>query len=80
MLPPCIRLSLQSRLRQSITFPVVALRSTSWGGWNRPELEMFGAEMREHDERYEYLGEWLTVIRRLWTENEEFDHHAPSST
>lgn len=45
------------------------------GGWNRPELEMFGAEMREHDERYEYLGEWLTVIRRLWTENEEFDHH-----
>lgn len=45
------------------------------GGWNRPELEMFGAPMREHDERYDYLGEWLTVLRRLWTENEEFDHH-----
>lgn len=45
------------------------------GGWNRPELEMFGAPMREHDERYDYLDEWLTVLRRLWTEHEEFDHH-----
>ncbi|MFC9833636.1 LLM class flavin-dependent oxidoreductase [Rhodococcus sp. NPDC127530] len=45
------------------------------GGWNRPELEMFGAPMREHDGRYEYLAEWLTVLRRLWTEDAEFDHH-----
>ena len=45
------------------------------GGWNRPELEMFGAPMREHDERYDHLAEWLTVLRRLWTDHEEFDHH-----
>lgn len=45
------------------------------GGWNKPELEMFGAPMREHDERYAYLAEWLTVLRRLWTDNAEFDHH-----
>jgi len=45
------------------------------GGWNRPELEMFGAPLREHDQRYEYLAEWLDVIKRLWTSNEEFDHH-----
>lgn len=45
------------------------------GGWNRPELEMFGAPMREHDERYDYLAEWLTVLRRLWTEDGEFDFH-----
>lgn len=45
------------------------------GGWNRPELEMFGAPLREHDERYDHLAEWLEVLRRLWTEQEEFDHH-----
>ncbi|MER7302723.1 LLM class flavin-dependent oxidoreductase [Nocardioides sp. NPDC127514] len=45
------------------------------GGWNRAELEMFGAPMREHDERYDHLAEWLTVLRRLWTEETEFDHH-----
>ncbi|MFC5141428.1 LLM class flavin-dependent oxidoreductase [Actinomycetospora rhizophila] len=45
------------------------------GGWNRPELEMFGAPMREHDERYDHLAEWLEVIRKLWAETEEFDFH-----
>lgn len=45
------------------------------GGWNRPELEMFGAPMREHDERYDHLAEWLEVIRKLWSETEEFDFH-----
>ena len=43
------------------------------GGWNRPELEMFGAPLREHDERYDHLEEWLKVITRLWQEEEEFD-------
>jgi alkanesulfonate monooxygenase SsuD/methylene tetrahydromethanopterin reductase-like flavin-dependent oxidoreductase (luciferase family) len=45
------------------------------GGWNKPELEMFGAPLREHDERYDHLAEWLEVIRRLWSEAEEFDFH-----
>jgi FMNH2-dependent dimethyl sulfone monooxygenase len=45
------------------------------GGWNRPEIEMFGAPLREHDQRYDYLAEWLDVIKRLWGSNEEFDHH-----
>ncbi|MDD7940361.1 LLM class flavin-dependent oxidoreductase [Actinomycetospora lutea] len=45
------------------------------GGWNPPELEMFGAPMREHDERYDHLAEWLGVIRKLWAETEEFDFH-----
>lgn len=43
------------------------------GGWNKPELEMFGAPLREHDERYEHLAEWLEVIERLWREEREFD-------
>ncbi|BBG00088.1 MULTISPECIES: LLM class flavin-dependent oxidoreductase [Pseudonocardia] len=45
------------------------------GGWNKPELEMFGAPLREHDERYRQLDEWLQVARRLWTETDEFDFH-----
>jgi dimethylsulfone monooxygenase len=43
------------------------------GGWNKPELEMFGAPLKEHDERYEHLAEWLHVVKRLWTDEEEFD-------
>jgi alkanesulfonate monooxygenase SsuD/methylene tetrahydromethanopterin reductase-like flavin-dependent oxidoreductase (luciferase family) len=35
------------------------------GGWNAPEMEMFGAPLREHDARYEYLAEWLEIIQRL---------------
>ena len=42
-------------------------------GWNRPELEMFGAPMREHDERYDQADEWLQIVKRLWTEGEAFD-------
>jgi alkanesulfonate monooxygenase SsuD/methylene tetrahydromethanopterin reductase-like flavin-dependent oxidoreductase (luciferase family) len=34
---------------------------------------MFGVDWRDHDERYEYAAEWLQLMRRLWTESEEFD-------
>jgi alkanesulfonate monooxygenase SsuD/methylene tetrahydromethanopterin reductase-like flavin-dependent oxidoreductase (luciferase family) len=44
------------------------------GGWNKPELEMFGAAMAEHDARYDHLQEWLEIIQRLWREEDEFDH------
>lgn len=43
------------------------------GGWNKPELEMFGAALKEHDARYNQLEEWLTIIRKLWGEKAEFD-------
>ncbi|NKQ52267.1 LLM class flavin-dependent oxidoreductase [Amycolatopsis sp. K13G38] len=43
------------------------------GGWYRPELEMFGHDMLEHDRRYELGEEWVKILRRLWTEDEEFD-------
>lgn len=45
------------------------------GGWNRREFDVFGIEMLDHAERYAYLQEWLDVIRRLWTEEAEFDYH-----
>ena len=43
-------------------------------GWFRDEFEMFGAEWREHAERYAYAEEWLALVRRLWSEEEAFDH------
>ena len=43
-------------------------------GWFAPELEMFGAKIMEHDQRYDYAAEWIEIIKRLWTEDEEFDY------
>jgi len=43
-------------------------------GWFQPELEMFGAPIMEHDTRYEYAAEWLEIVKRLWTAEEEFDY------
>jgi alkanesulfonate monooxygenase SsuD/methylene tetrahydromethanopterin reductase-like flavin-dependent oxidoreductase (luciferase family) len=42
-------------------------------GWFKNEFEMFGAEWREHSERYDYATEWLDFVRQLWTREEEFD-------
>jgi FMNH2-dependent dimethyl sulfone monooxygenase len=42
-------------------------------GWFRNEFEMFDAEWREHDRRYDYAAEWLRLCRRLWTETEPFN-------
>ncbi len=42
-------------------------------GWFLPEIEMFGAPQMDHDLRYDCAIEWLEVIKRLWTEDEEFD-------
>jgi dimethylsulfone monooxygenase len=43
-------------------------------GWHRPEMEMFGAPLMAHDDRYALAVEWLEVIKRLWTAEEEFDY------
>ena len=37
-------------------------------GWNQDEFEMFGTEQREHDERYAFGEDWLTVVRTIWRE------------
>ncbi len=42
-------------------------------GWHKPEIEMFGAPLMDHDKRYEMAEEWLQIIKRLWTEDEDFD-------
>ena len=42
-------------------------------GWYRPEIEMFGAPLLEHDTRYDMAAEWIEIIKRLWTSEDEFD-------
>jgi alkanesulfonate monooxygenase SsuD/methylene tetrahydromethanopterin reductase-like flavin-dependent oxidoreductase (luciferase family) len=43
-------------------------------GWSAPEMEMFGATMLEHDARYAYAAEWVTILKMLWTREEPFDY------
>jgi alkanesulfonate monooxygenase SsuD/methylene tetrahydromethanopterin reductase-like flavin-dependent oxidoreductase (luciferase family) len=42
-------------------------------GWNRPEIEMFGQGFMSHDDRYDYAEEWLSVVKRLWSSEEDFN-------
>ena len=42
-------------------------------GWNEGEFEMFGVSQREHDARYDFAQEWLDVIKRAWSEHDDFD-------
>jgi alkanesulfonate monooxygenase SsuD/methylene tetrahydromethanopterin reductase-like flavin-dependent oxidoreductase (luciferase family) len=72
----------------SINHPIVAAKHTtvidhiSGGrytlnivtGWNKPEIDMFGTELQPHDARYDMAEEWLGIVKRLWTEDDEFDH------
>ena len=48
-------------------------------GWFRPEIEMFGIELLDHDDRYRMADEWLTCMKRAWTE-QDFDHEGPFYT
>ncbi len=42
-------------------------------GWFSPEMAMFGGTALEHEDRYRYGEEWLTIVNRLWNEDEPFD-------
>jgi alkanesulfonate monooxygenase SsuD/methylene tetrahydromethanopterin reductase-like flavin-dependent oxidoreductase (luciferase family) len=37
-------------------------------------MEMFGMSLMEHADRYACAEEWLAIVKRLWTEDEPFDH------
>lgn len=47
-------------------------------GWFKNEFDMFGANMRPHDDRYKHAAEWLHFLRRCWSEQEEFDFESES--
>ena len=42
-------------------------------GWFKPEIEMFGKEQLPHGERYQMADEWVTCVKRAWTE-QDFTH------
>lgn len=42
-------------------------------GWNEDEFEMFGVKQRDHETRYKFGEEWLTIVKRCWSDAEEFD-------
>ena len=44
-------------------------------GWNGPEMEMFGLPLQGHDERYDCAEEWITIVKKLWSEDDTFDFH-----
>lgn len=44
-------------------------------GWNQPEYEAFGLDLPpDHETRYGYAQEWFDVIKKLWANDERFDH------
>ena len=43
-------------------------------GWYRTELEMFGVPMIDHDARYDMAAEWIEIMMKLWTLEEDFDY------
>lgn len=73
------RIEIIAAIKPSLFHPVVAakmalqIEEISRGrfainfvnAWFRPELEQAGIEFREHDQRYEYGTEWLTVVESL---------------
>ncbi len=42
-------------------------------GWNETEIAMFGSPQKDHDDRYHMAEEWISIIKRLWTEEAAFD-------
>lgn len=47
-------------------------------GWFKNEFDMFGQQVRNHDDRYKYAAEWLDFLKRAWTEEKEFDFTSDS--
>jgi alkanesulfonate monooxygenase SsuD/methylene tetrahydromethanopterin reductase-like flavin-dependent oxidoreductase (luciferase family) len=35
---------------------------------------MFGIPLREHDERYDYSGEWVSILKKIYSESGPFDY------
>jgi len=42
-------------------------------GWNEDEFEMFGAELRDHQSRYDYAQEWIDAIKLIWSDAVDID-------
>jgi alkanesulfonate monooxygenase SsuD/methylene tetrahydromethanopterin reductase-like flavin-dependent oxidoreductase (luciferase family) len=43
-------------------------------GWNEGEFEMFGATLRDHEQRYDYAQEWIDAVKLAWSSDQEFEY------
>jgi dimethylsulfone monooxygenase len=43
-------------------------------GWNAGEFSMLGLPLNDHEARYAYTEEWVHIAKRIWTEDEPFNH------
>jgi len=43
-------------------------------GWNEGEFDMFGVELREHATRYEHAQEWIDIVLKCWSDEEDFSY------
>jgi FMNH2-dependent dimethyl sulfone monooxygenase len=43
-------------------------------GWNVEEFGMFGKQLLEHDDRYGYTEEWVSIVKRVWSDEKPFDY------
>src|SRR3954467_8347391 len=43
-------------------------------GWNEGEFDMFGVEQRDHEHRYDYAQEWIEVVKRALSPDNDFDY------
>ncbi|MDP2357373.1 MAG: LLM class flavin-dependent oxidoreductase [Beijerinckiaceae bacterium] len=44
-------------------------------GWNPVEFGMMGVDLKDHDKRYAYSGEWLDIVKKIWAEEQPFDYN-----
>ncbi len=42
-------------------------------GSNEDEFDMFGLELRDHDERYAYGQDWIDAVKMIWDRDAPFD-------
>lgn len=42
-------------------------------GWNPAEMALFGPSLLDHGARYDRCDEWISFVKRMWSEEEEFD-------
>ncbi len=89
------KIEIYSTVHVPVFNPVVAAKmgatldhigSGRWGinivsGWCRPEFEMMGIEMLNHDDRYGRTEDFIKILKGLWTEEPgTFDFDSPHYT
>ena len=81
-------IAIVSTMHVSVNHPLVVAKAGAtvdrisngrWGlnivcGWYQAEIEMFGAALKAHEDRYGVADEWIEVLERLWRDPDSFDY------